>query len=407
MNSFGQSRRGVLHVLGAAISSSLAGCAGRSSDSDSNGTNSLDRFAATQFRGGIQNKGYVDISIPDDVTLSWAVPTNRGEHSATKGSPVTTPAGNIIIADDTGRLRSIDPDGSVRWSTSFTTAGRGSHGTPAIANGTAYISAYDGAVSALDVDTGVIEWQTQLGAAVGASPTYFDGRLYVAVEHSDPSGSVAVLNAGTGALDAWDQRPTDHPHSTVAIDSAHNQLVLGSNDGYCYAWEFPFDERRWKYDTDGDIKTAIGVIDGTAIVPSWAGTVTGIDMSSGTRHWEFQADDKLMCAPAIHDGTAYIGSHDESIYAINTTTGNLMWETQTGGWVTGNAVATPNHLLVGSYDSHLYALDRADGSIVWSFEARGEVTSAPAITSDAIYFTERAKNGQADYPGMLYKLVPR
>ena len=391
-------RRETVAAMGTTALCSYAGCTVP-------GTDRIDRVANTQFRSGLQNRGYVDQSIPTAIEAQWAVPTNRGEHSASKGSPVKTSAGMIVVADDTGRVRSLTPDGEINWSTTITDAQRGSHGTPAIANDTVYIGAYDGTVTALAAATGEIQWQTEVGDAVGASPTYYDGRLYVAVEHDTPSGSVVAIDAMTGEVNWEDDRPTDHPHSTITIDREHNRLLFGSNDGHCYAWSFPDLQRKWTYDTGGDVKAPIAVSDGIAVVPSWANTLTGLDVTDGSRQWEFEADNDIMCAPAIHNNTVYVGSHDTNCYAIDIDTGNEIWTTETDGWITGSAVATQKHVLVGSYDSKLYALKQVDGSISWTFEARGEITGAPCVTSDAIYVTERAKNGKQTQPGQCYRLI--
>jgi outer membrane protein assembly factor BamB len=391
-------RRQALATLGAIASGAGAGCTGV-------GYLNTRGTADTQFRRGLRNRGATDRQIPTAVTKQWAIPTNRGTHSASKGSPVQTPGGAILLADDTGRIRSLSPAGDVLWSTQLTDDTRGSHGTPAIHNDTAYIGAYDGTVTAIAVQTGEIRWQTTVGDAVGASPTYYADQLYVAVEHATPSGSLVVLDAASGDVEHRDQRPTDHPHSTVAIDRGHNRLVFGSNDGYCYAWSFPGLERRWAYETGGEIKAPIAIAEGIAVVPSWAATVTGIDITDGTLLWEFEAEDDLMCAPAVHDGTVYIGSHDTNVYAINLLDGTLQWQTPTDGWITGSAVATANHVLVGAYDTKLYAIRQDDGTITWSVPNRGEVTSAPLVTDTGIYYTERAVDGDSTRPGMCYKLV--
>ena len=390
-------RRKTVAAVGTTALCSFAGCTVPR-------TESIDTVATTQFRSGIQNRGYIDQSIPTTVEAQWAVPTNRGKHSASKGSPVKTADGMIIIADDTGRVRSLTPNGEINWATSITDAQRGSHGTPAIANDTVYIGAYDGIVTALAVATGEIQWQTTVGDAVGASPTYHDGRLYVAVEHNTPSGSVVAINAKTGEVEWEDNRPTDHPHSTVTIDREHNRLLFGSNDGRCYAWSFPDLQRKWVYDTGGAVKAPIAVSNGIAVVPSWANTITGVNVNDGSPQWIFEANNDIMCAPAIHNDTVYVGSHDTNCYAIDINTGSEIWTTETEGWITGSAVATREHVLIGSYDRHLYALKQVDGSISWTFEARGEVTGAPCVTSDSIYVTERAKNGKQTQPGQCYRL---
>ena len=391
-------RRQAIATITSSVLGSCAGCTTPNSDR-------ITAVPTTQFRAGIQNRGYVDQTIPSSVEVEWAVPTNRGDHTASKGSPVKTSNGALLIADDTGRVRSLNSDGSINWATTITDAKRGSHGTPAIDSKTAYIGAYDGTVTALDETTGDVRWQTTVGDAVGASPTYYDDRLYVAVEHATPSGSIVALDTNTGDIVWRDDRPTDHPHSTVSIDRNNNRLLFGSNDGHCYAWSFPGLQRKWTYDTGGAIKAPIAISNGVAIVPSWAETITGIDVTDGSRLWEFKANDDVMCAPAVHDKTVYIGSHDKTLYALDLTTGDLAWTTETDGWITGSAVATNNHVLVGSYDAKLYAINKNNGSITWAVTNRGEVTSAPLVTENAIYYTERAAEGDPTQPGMCYKLV--
>ncbi|PAU85331.1 cell surface protein [Halorubrum salipaludis] len=391
---------------------------GEDSDGSDRPTEAPDDGVKTQFRHGLLNTGYVDATIPESVETAWEVPANRGDHSASKGSPVVAPNGAIVLADDTGRVQSIAPDGSVNWASSISDHDRGSHGTPAIADGRLYVGSYDGVVSALALDDGEILWQTDIGGSAAASPTYHDGKLYVAVEYADPSGGLVKMDAESGEVEKRDDRPTDHPHSTVAIDREHGRLIFGSNDGHCYAWSFPDLEREWAYDTGGDVKLPLAISEGIAVVPSWAGTVTGLDVEDGSMLWEFETDGGetskgdpspgstggVMCAPAVHDGEVYVGSHDSNAYAIDLETGEKLWSTPTGGWITGSAVATNDHVLVGSYDAKLYALDRDDGSVTWTAQGRGDVTSAATVTDDGIYYAERAPE-DSDAAGMCYKLV--
>ncbi|WP_096394386.1 PQQ-binding-like beta-propeller repeat protein [Halorubrum trapanicum] len=429
-----RTRRDLLRVAGGVGVVGLAGCASLGTDpSDAGPTDfegadlplDLDARAqspdglTTQFRQGLRNHGHIDATIPDSVEVEWAVPANRGDHTASKGSPMPAPSGGVLLADDTGRVQSIASDGTVRWSTSISDDDRGSHGTPAVADGAAYVGTYDGVVSAVSVADGEVLWQTEVGDAAAASPTYHEGKLYVAVEYATPSGTVVVMDAESGEVEWRDDRPTDHPHSTVAVDLERDRFLFGSNDGHVYAWSVSGPDRAWTFDTGGDVKAPIAVSRGIAVVPSWAGTVTAVDVADGAGLWQFETDESVspsddpdpvrtggvMCAPAVHDGTVYVGSHDGNAYAIDLATGEAEWSTPTGGWITGSVTATDEHVLVGSYDAHLYALDREDGSVTWAVEGRGEVTSAPLVADDAIYYAERAPEG-GDAAGMCYKLVP-
>jgi outer membrane protein assembly factor BamB len=431
-----RTRRDWLRVAGGVGVAGLAGCSSLGGDLSGDGDDGGSDFEgvdlpldlddrpqspdglASQFRQGLRNHGHIDATIPEAVEVEWAVPANRGDHTASKGSPMLAPSGAVLVADDTGRIQSLATDGTRNWSTSISDDDRGSHGTPAIADGTAYVGTYDGVVSAVSVASGEIRWQTDVGDAAAASPTYHEGKLYVAVEYATPSGTVVVIDAESGDVDWRDDRPTDPPHSTVAVDLERDRFLFGSNDGRVYAWSFSDRERAWTYDTGGEVKAPIAVSRGIAVVPSWAGTVTAVDVADGTGLWEFETeadvsptDDPdpmrtggVMCAPAVRDGTVYVGSHNANAYAIDLATCEELWSTATGGLITGSVTATNEHVLVGSYDANLYALDREDGSVAWTVEGKGEVTSAPLVTDDAIYYAERAPEG-SDEAGMCYKLV--
>ena len=402
-----QTRRRYLRAVGAGVAGAvplLSGCVtSADAEFDPLVPTSLDRSAATQFRGGLRNRGYVDAPVPDRVAVDWTLPVNRGEHTAAKSTPVAVGDGDVVVAGDTGRVQRVTPAGEVLWSTSVEPTTRGVHGTPAVANGTVYVGAYDGAMYAFDVETGARRWRTGIGDAIGSSPVYYNGVCYIAVEYSTPSGSVAALDAETGDVRWIDRQPTDHPHSTLAIDREAGRLVVGSNDGVCYAWTFPGLERVWTFETDGAIKGPVATHDGLAVFGSWDGRVYGVDLADGSEAWSFAAERDVMSGPAVaHDGTVYIGSHDSHLYALDAATGEERWSFRAGGWIIGSVTATREHVLAGAYDARMYALDAATGEETWSVEGRGHATSAVLVDDGALYYAERATE---ERPGLLYRLV--
>ncbi|MFB6191705.1 MAG: PQQ-binding-like beta-propeller repeat protein [Haloarculaceae archaeon] len=410
-------RRRLLAAAGTGIGAALAGCAstlGRIDRDpfDPDAPTELDEFAATQFRLDLRNTGYVDATIPERVEVDWSMPVNRGEHTAAKSTPVAVDGdgtgegdGDVLIAGDTGKLRRVRPDGTVRWTAAVEPVPRGIHGTPAVANGSAYVGAYDGALYAFDLATGERRWRTSIGDAIGSSPVYYNGIVYIAVEYAEPSGSVAALDAATGEAHWVDGRPTDHPHSTIALDREAGRLVVGSNDGVCYAWSFPDLDRAWTFETGGAIKGPVAARDGLAVFGSWDGRVYTVDVAGGSEVWSFAADGDVMSGAAITpDGTVYVGSHDSNLYALDLADGRERWRFDTGGLIIGSVTATREHVLAGSYDTRMYALDAATGEETWYASGRGHATSAVLVTDGALYYAERSPG---DRPGLCYRLVAR
>ena len=361
----------------------------------------------SSFRRNLQRNGFASTAtVPESIGIDWGISgINLGEHTASKGSVVPAPDGNLIVPGDTGEITSLTPKGTINWVAATHPSAYGIHGTPVVANRTVYIGAYDGALYAFDLDTGARHWRTQLGGSIGGSPTYHDGTIYIAVEFSDPDGSLFVVDAASGTINHVDNRPTDHPHSTPGIDLDGGTLSIGSNDGFLYTWEYPSLEFAHTFDAGDAVKAPIAIHDGAAFFGSWDEKVFRVDLTSGTADWTFSTGDLVMSGAAIDTdtGTVYIGSHDQNCYALDTATGKEIWRFETGGRITGCPTITSEHVLIGSYDGNLYAVEKESGTKVWHAENEGWITCEPLVHDGAVYYTERATDGVT---GSIYRLVP-
>jgi len=424
-----QSRRAFLGAAGAAagsVATGLAGCVAAPGGTEvvsriETDGEPLSEAATAQFRGGLQRRGVSpEATIPTDPEVDWTIrEINTGDHTAAKASPVEVPGGDIVVPGDNGEIRRVTPAGEVVWQSSVDPTSRGIHGTPAVANGAVYVGAYDGALYAFDLESGERYWRSKLGDAIGSSPGYHDGTVYIAVEYHDPSGAMFAVDAVTGEVTWEDQRVTDHPHSTAAIDRRAGRLVVGSNDGYLYAWSYPDLEYLWKFPTGEPIKGPIATAGGSAVFGSWDRTIYRVALDDGTEEWSFETDGLVMSGPSIEaeTGTVYVGSHDSHLYALAFEDGDQRWSFDTGGSIIGCPTVTGEHVLVGAYDDTCYAVEKATGDEVWGVEGVGVVTCAPLVTDDAVYFTDRAAksyinakkadDGEADpeESGGLYRVV--
>jgi outer membrane protein assembly factor BamB len=363
-----------------------------------------DGEAMTMFRRGTRRLGYYpDATVPDAVDVEWSEPINWLGHTAAKSTPRPTPDGNrLVVPDDVGRVHAFAPDGDTQWSVrTGADNSLGFHSTPTIADGTAYVSGYDGAMYAVDVATGGIVWKTsqwQLGGAlaIGSSPALWDGVLYFVAEYDlpgmAPSGALWALDAATGRPLWSDDRPWGMPHPSPAIDPATERLVVGSNDGVVYAWEFPSLEFAWSYETDRPVKGTLPTYEGGAFVGSWDGSVRRLDLADGSLEWRYETGDVTMSNPGIgpEAGVIYVGSDDRHVHALDAATGDRLWTTDVNGRVIGSVNVTPECVLVGSYDQQLYCLERATGRVRWTVEGVGHATGGAVPHDDRIFYAERA-----------------
>jgi outer membrane protein assembly factor BamB len=399
-----RTRRGLLASGAAVAAAGLSGCARLGSVLSAEGRIDHEGPPATtadaQFRGGLRRQGVRPAAtVPTEVHVDWTVDAiNTGEHTAAKASPVEVPGGDVVVPGDTGDLRRISPAGEVRWTASTDSTGRGIHGTPAVANGAVYVGAYDGAMYAFDLDTGERYWKTTLGGAIGSSPAYYDGLVYIAVEYPTPSGALFVVDAVDGSVVFDDRRPTNHPHSTLAIDRAAGRLVFGDNDGVLHAWRFPDLNYEWSFRTGDAIKGPVATDGDRVYVGSWDEHVYAVDLADGTERWAFETDDLVMSGPSVEPATdtVYVGSHDGNLYALDRASGTERWAADSGGAIIGCPLVTDDHVLFGSYDRRLHAVRKADGAGVWTVDCDGVVTATPLVTDDTVYVAERASDDYLD-----------
>ncbi|SEH58004.1 Outer membrane protein assembly factor BamB, contains PQQ-like beta-propeller repeat [Halopenitus malekzadehii] len=359
-----------------------------------------DDDGVTMFRRGLRRLGYYpDATVPDSVTVNWQFPANYIGHTAAKASPRPAPDGEtIVIPADTGLVHAVGPKGRHQWTQRTGATSLGIHGTPAIVDGIAYIGGYDGDLYAFDVGTGEQVWRTSRMAfdgaiAIGSSPAYWDGVLYVVVEYNNPpAGTLWAVDADTGRPLWSDDRLWGMPHPSVSIDPEHERLITASNDGVCYCWEFPSLAFEWSFQTGAEIKGTIPQYEGRAFVGSWDGNFHCLDTATGEGLWSFETGQIIMSNPGIDPdtGIVYMGSDDEHVHALDMETGDVVWSRDVGGHVIGSVTVTADAVLVGSYDRNLYALEKDTGEIRWTVPNNGHVTSAAVPHDGRIYYAERA-----------------
>jgi outer membrane protein assembly factor BamB len=404
------SRRDALAAVGATALTGIAGCVGALRGGGA-AVSSPSAFA--QFRGGLRRQGvYPDATVPTDPVREWSLrDVNTGDHTAAKASAVPTDSDDILVPGDSGNLWRVTRDGDVVWRTDVTNASRGMHGTPAVVDGYAFVGAYDGVMTALDVESGDLAWRANLADAIGSSPAYHDGVVYIAVEYSDPSGAMFGLDAESGEVVWEDQRLTDHPHSSCAIDRDAGRLVVGSNDGYLYAWSYPDLEFAWRFETGDAIKGPVATDDGSAFFGSWDRDVYRVGLAEGREEWAFETGDLVMSGPSVDPATetVYVGSKDDRLYALDAADGTERWRYDAGDAIIGCPTVTREHVLVGAYDATLHALATDTGEHVWTAGGVGRVTSTPRVVDGDVYFTDRASEahlaGDDGETGALYKLT--
>ena len=294
-----------------------------------------------------------------------------------------------------------------QWSGAATTS------TPAVADGTAYLPAWDGKVYALHVADGSPVWTASLPNLIDSSPTVTSTQVFV----SDNMGFVHALERASGNVQ-WSKQVDTHAQahlwsSPMYIDDA-GIVVVGVGSGE--------ESLQAPYSFRGSV-VALEAASGNVV---WQFYTTPDDASSGPGNavWATAAVDtgrKLLYIGTGNNYAAPTGPYADSLLAIDYTTGALAWSHQFTiediftvpnvlGGPDSDVGSTANLFSAGGKDlvgigvknGIYYALDRDSGAVAWmapltTGSVLGGVIS-PSAYADGVAFvaSNRYSEGLSD-----------
>lgn len=154
---------------------------------------------------------------------------------------------------------------------------------------------------------------------------------------------------------------------------------------------------RWRFATEGPVRSSPVVADGVVYVGSGDHALRAIDARTGAEKWKYDAGAPVDSTPAVDGGKVFVAT-DRRICAVDRSRGTEEWTFAFGSdlplpgeFHTGfeSHLSSPSvdgdALLVGAGDGVLYRLDAATGRPVWRFPTRGRIRATPTVVGGTVY----------------------
>jgi outer membrane protein assembly factor BamB len=329
-------------------------------------------------------------------------------------SPVSVISANPIAGDWPMFQRSPDhaafvsddvptPKGRVRWQ--FETAAP-ILSSPAVVQGTVYLSTGDRRILALKADTGELIWEREVGGAVDSSPAVAGDMVFVGLK----DGRLLALSKADGSIQ-WEFSTGGLIYSSPSV--YRGVVYVGSNDHSLYALDALTGEKRWSYETGGRILSDPAVYENVVAVNSQDRRIYIIDADSGN-HRNDLITFETKGAPALDEKMAYVADSRGLVMAIDHSKRELPFEktvrwvrTQLFVWNMVGSLSPPKGLVwrfrnrrenfvgtpaisagmvyIAAQSGAVYALDRNDGKVVWKFQAGAMITESPSVAGQTLY----------------------
>jgi outer membrane protein assembly factor BamB len=261
--------------------------------------------------------------------------------------------------------------------------------TPAFDQDRVYLPLAGGIIVSLKAGDGTLNWRSEFGGELSASPAADARSVYVASETGKPESGV---RRATGALRAlgkeggvtqWMRTLAMPLQGSLTL--ADGKLFGGGRDGKLYAFDSNTGEVRWSFEYSAPFNSQPVISGARVYAGSEDGNLIALDEQTGKLLWRYKTRGPVRGPAAISNGVLYFGSADNYLYAVNTTDGGLLWRKRTGAGVEA-VVRAGEDLLVASLDNYVYKFSLR-GKRLWKRQMPGRISAQPLITELEALFT--------------------
>jgi outer membrane protein assembly factor BamB/orotate phosphoribosyltransferase len=234
-------------------------------------------------------------------------------------------AGNKLVVgtDRTGWQCLERLTGEVFWSLASTKPNsKGAAGIPVIVENSVIVSAYDGVLRRLDLDTGEPIWQNKIDSFCHSSPIVHEGRIFVGTEGRKRKGQFGdIVCLDLDGHELWRHKTKEQVPCTPLVEGG--LVVCASNDRSVYALSTD-GEHRWTLPTGEFLKGHFGL--GQHIYGgSNEGNLFAFDREGGIV-WKRKLGTSLHhIRPFVRDGLVIVPLAEDTIAALDEQTGDVRW----------------------------------------------------------------------------------
>ena len=328
----------------------------------------------------------VQIAQPVSV-LQPVFSTDVGSKKASKKDPldlqVGYASGQIVTASRGGELTGFNSTGEQIWSLKVNDQITGGVSIDALSQ-TAIVSTRNGKVMAFDSSTGAKRWEQQLSGSVLTPALIANNRVVLSANDGFLHG--LSLQTGQSVWQFATQVPAISVRGSAAPTLLDNQTaLLATADGRLHAITIdnglPQWSRRVGIGTGSSEVERMSDVDGMPIIDkeqlfaiSYSGQLLGIDLAS--RQVMFVNDVASLKSLAVNPQQVIATSLDGKVVAYDRNSGETLWESDALAYrELTNPVMIGNYIAVGDLDGVVHLFDPASGNIVSRVQTKGALSN--------------------------------
>lgn len=225
----------------------------------------------------------------------------------------------------------------------------------------------------------VLKWTLDLKFETDSSPVIANGMLYTGSNYG-----IHAIDAASGK-EIWKVQTNGFVKSAPAVSDG--TLYVGSEDKRFYAIDAKDGTIKWIYRnaTDG-YRSSPAAVNDLIFAGSEDGTLYAFNARTGEPAWFVHTGRRIDSSPAVSDGIVYVGNDNGVIFAFDARSGREKWHYSTGiSQIKSSPAVRNGTVFIGSNDGNLYAMDAVNGTLKWKYFAGNNVESSPSVKDGTVF----------------------
>lgn len=310
----------------------------------------------------------------------------HASHSGTGDMPRTLLRADqtLILATQRGQLLSVDPETlATRWSMPLgmaTASGEPAISTAVLAGEMLYAGTNDGMLHAIDIETGVEQWQFYADRSITAGPVLgHDGWL--------------VFGTGSGAVYALDTSAEGGVRWTFVADDVVTNLVAlpdgsiagADASGALFQLHGDSGEPGWHRASTGAVISDLAGGPNAVFAAFTDGLVLALDPMTGSEAWRYGLDPAAgSIVLTVTDARLIVSQESAGMTALDPTAGYTQWVARQ--IVPGLSRPVVNHAVIYAADgADIVVLSLASGEVLDRIPGASGYRCCLALSDGAIY----------------------
>jgi outer membrane protein assembly factor BamB len=231
-----------------------------------------------------------------------------------------------------------------------------------------------------------VVWSFNLGFDSDSSPVVVNDVLYVGSNYG-----IHALDARTGR-ELWKTQTNGFVKSAPTV--VDGTLYVGGDDNRFYAVDIKNGTMKWIYKNALQGYTSSSIVENNLV---YAGSKDGsfyvFDARSGRLSWQVLTGKMIESSPATGGGIFVFGTDGGLIIAIDAATQKEKWRYDTGvSDILSSPLIAEGSVFAGSNDGNIYALNITNGALKWKYSTGSNVQSSPSYKDGTIFAGSRDSN---------------